>query len=70
MTLGPVLFLQPKKQYLIFIGGSGHLDVGIATTNPKDIEIHRRHPSFRRMNEIKIHKRNLTISLKIQNNEV
>lgn len=62
--------LKSSAPYIIEVNGSGHVDIGIVTVNPEEISCERRHPSFKRMNEVKVHKRTFNISVRLQNNEV
>lgn len=62
--------LKPTIVYSIEINGSGHVDIGIVTVNPEGISCERRHSSFRRMNEVKVHKRKFNFYIRIENNQV
>ena len=46
------------------------MDIGIVTVNPDEISCESRHSSFRRMNEVKVHKRTFNIYIRIENNQV
>ena len=46
------------------------MDIGIVTVNPEEISCESRHSSFRRMNEVKVHKRTFNIYIRIENNQV
>ena len=52
------------------VEGSGHVDIGIVTVDPKNIKGDKRSPSFRRMNEVRVHKRGFSILMKLQDDEV
>lgn len=62
--------IEHGKEYSIEIEGSGHVDIGIVTVNPSSITGDDREPSFRRMNEVKVHKRKFSINVKLHEGEV
>lgn len=62
--------IEPCALFTVEIEGSGHVDIGIVTVDPKDITGDKKTPSFRRMNEVRVHKRTFSIFMKLQDCEV
>lgn len=62
--------IEPGARFTVEVEGSGHVDIGIVTVDPKDITGDKRTPSFRRMNEVRVHRRTFSILMKLQDNEV
>lgn len=62
--------IKPGEHFTVEVEGSGHVDIGIVTVDPKNIKGDKRSPSFRRMNEVRVHKRGFSILMKLQDDEV